>query len=123
MSEELPAALEHTGGVVVGPDIDRSQPRPLLAVLEAKPGRTEELRALIIELTRANRMEPGCLAFLPYEADQFPGRFYLYEVFANADAFELHLATDHVKRFRTALSSVSPSGPGDLVQLVDVAIP
>ena len=123
MSGELPAALEHTGGVVVGPNIDRSQPRPLLAVLEAKPGCVEELRALIIELTRANRTEPGCLAFIPYEADHYPGRFYLYEIFADADAFEQHLATDHVKRFRAALSSVSPSGPGDLVQLVEVAIP
>ncbi len=121
MSEERPGPLDHTGGVIVGPGIDRNQPRPLLAVLEADPGHADELRAMIVELTRANRQESGCIAFIPYEADQFPGRFYLYEVFANADAFEEHLETNHVKEFRTALASVSPSGPGDLVQLVEIS--
>jgi quinol monooxygenase YgiN len=123
VSDERSRALEHTGGVIVGPGIDRDQPRPLLAVLEANPGQSDELRALIIKLTRANRQESGCLAFIPYEADQFPGRFYLYEVFANAGAFEEHLETDHVKEFRTALSSVSPSGTDALVQLVEIPIP
>ena len=78
---------------------------------------------MIIKLTRENRQEPGCVAFIPYEADQFPGRFYLYEIFANADAFEEHLETNHVREFRTALPSVSPSGPSDLVQLIEIPIP
>jgi quinol monooxygenase YgiN len=123
VSDERSLALEHSGGLIVGPGIDRNQPRPLLAVLEANPGQSDELRALVIELTKANRQEPGCLAFIPYEADQFPGRFYLYEIFANADAFEEHLDTDHVKEFRTALLSVSPSGTDALVQLVEISIP
>jgi quinol monooxygenase YgiN len=122
MSEELPEALAHTGGVVIGPKIDRSQPRPLLAVLEAKPGCADELRELITTLTRHNRQEPGCVTFIPYEADQYPGRFYLYEIFANADAFDEHLETDHVKAFRTSLSNVSPSGPSNLVQLVEIPV-
>jgi quinol monooxygenase YgiN len=123
VNDERSQALEHSGGLIVGPGIDRNQPRPLLAVLEANPGQSDELRALIITLTKANRQEPGCVTFIPYEADQFPGRFYLYEIFANADAFEEHLDTDHVKEFRTALLSVSPSGTDALVQLVEVLIP
>jgi quinol monooxygenase YgiN len=103
--------------------LHRSQPRPLLAVLEAKPGHADALRAMIVKLTRENRREPGCIAFIAYEADGIPGRFYLYEVFADADAFDEHLATDHVNEFRAALSSVSPSGPEDLVQLIEVPIP
>jgi quinol monooxygenase YgiN len=123
MTDDSPAALQHVGGVVIGPNIDRSQPRPLLAVLDAKPGHADELRAMIVTLTRENRREPGCVSFIPYEADQFPGRFYLYEVFADADAFEVHLDTDHVKKFRTALSPVSSSGPSDLVQLIEIPVP
>ena len=110
-------------GVVIGPDIDRSQPRPLLAILEAKAGCADELRTLIIDLTRENRREPGCVAFIPYEVDRIPGRFYLYEIFADAAAFEAHLATDHVKQFRAALPQVSTSGPTDLAQLVEIPIP
>jgi quinol monooxygenase YgiN len=78
---------------------------------------------MIIELTRENRREPGCLAFIPYEADGFPGRFFLYEIFTDADAFETHLDMAHVREFRSALPSVSPSGPGDLVQLVEISVP
>ena len=77
---------------------------------------------MIIKLTRENRQEPGCVAFIAYEADQVPGRFYLYEIFANANAFEEHLDTDQVREFRTGLPSVSPSGPADLVQLVEIPI-
>jgi hypothetical protein len=29
---------------------------------------------------------------------------------------------DHVREFRSALSSVSPSGPGDLVRLVEIPV-
>jgi quinol monooxygenase YgiN len=62
-------------------------------LLEAEPRHADELRAMIVKLTRENRREPGCVAFIPYEAEQFPGRFYLYEIFADADAFEAHLET------------------------------
>lgn len=122
MSANDGANHDDIGGVVIGPSIDRSQPRPLLAILEAKPGQSDELRAMIIKLTRENRREPGCLSFIPYEADRFPDRFYLYEVFADAAAFELHLATEHVKEFPAALPAVSVSGPNDLVQLIEIPI-
>ena len=89
-------------GVVIGPDIDRSEPRPLIAVLDAKPGQADELRELIIRLTRQVRLEPGCVSFIPYEADRIAGRFYLYEIFTDANAFEEHLELDHMKEFRFA---------------------
>jgi quinol monooxygenase YgiN len=65
---------------------------------------------------------PGCLAFIPYETDGIPGKFFLYEVFADAEAFEVHLETDHVKEFRATLPSVSESGPNDLAQLIEIAV-
>jgi quinol monooxygenase YgiN len=116
-------SASEVSGVDIGPDIDRSQPRPLIAVLEAKPGHADELRAMIVSLTCENRREPGCVAFIPYEVDRIPGKFFLYEIFADAEAFEGHLEMDHVKQFRTALSSVSNSGPTDLAQLVEIAVP
>jgi quinol monooxygenase YgiN len=114
---------EEIDGVVIGPNIDRSKPRPMIAVLEARAGQADELRELIIQLIRQVRLEPGCISFIPYEADRIAGRFYLYEQFADANAFEAHLELDHVKTFRAALPSVSPSGPAALVQLVEITIP
>ncbi len=113
---------ENFGGVVIGPTIDRTTSRPILAILDAKPGREQELRDIVIELTRNNRMEPGCITFIPYESDRLPQRFYLYEVFADADAFETHLRYDHVKHFRSLLPTVSTSGPADVVQLIEIPI-
>jgi L-ascorbate metabolism protein UlaG (beta-lactamase superfamily)/quinol monooxygenase YgiN len=110
-------------GVVIGPNIDRSKLRPMIAILEANPGQADDLRELIIQLTRQVRLEPGCVSFTPYEADRIAGRFYLYEQFADANAFEEHLELDHVKKFRATLPSVSPSGPAALVQLVEIEIP
>jgi len=101
-------ADEAIGGIVIGPGIDRSTPRPLIAILEAKPGREQELREILIELTRRNRAEPGCVTFIPYESDRFPSRFFLYEIFHDAQAFETHLGYDHVKDFRARLPTVRP---------------
>jgi quinol monooxygenase YgiN len=116
-------SANEVSGVEIGPDVDRSQPRPLIAVLEAKAGHAGELRAMIISLTRENRRVPGCLAFIPYEVDRLPGKFFLYELFADARAFEVHLEMEHVKQFRATLPSVSNSGPTDLAQLVEIAVP
>lgn len=116
-------AHEETGGVVIGPSIDRSTARPLLAILDAEPGREQELKDIVIELTRQNRMEPGCVTFIPYESDRFPYRFFLYEVFQDADAFETHLGYDHIKHFRSVLPTVSTSRPADVVQLIEIPIP
>lgn len=116
-------AQEHTGGVVIGPGIDRTTPRPILAILEAKPGREQELKKILVELTRNNREEAGCVTFIPYESDRFPLRFYLYEVFQDANAFETHLGYAHVKNFRSVLDTVSNSGPADVVQLIEIPVP
>ncbi len=117
-----PTQQAQHSGVAVGPGIDRSLPRPLLAVLQARPGHEQQMRELVIELTRQNRAEPGCVTFIPYKTDRFPGRFYLYEIFADAAAFETHLEYDHVRHFRALLPTVSTSGPEDLVQLIEIPI-
>ncbi len=110
-------------GVVIGPNIDRSKPRSMIAVIDARPGKADDLREQIINLARQVRLEPGCVSFIPYEADRIAGRFYLYEIFADANAFEEHLELDHVKKFRAALPLVSTSGESDLMQLVELSVP
>lgn len=116
-------AQDETGGVLIGATIDRSTARPILAILDAKPGREQELKEIIIALTQHNRREAGCVTFIPYESDRFPHRFFLYEVFQDADAFEIHLGYDHVQHFRSMLNTVSDSGPSDVVQLIEIPIP
>ena len=104
-------------------DTTDPNPRPMIVIMDAKPGLTEEFRAAIIELVAAVRREPRCVTFTAYEARDIPGRFYLYEIYTSSAAFETHLATDHVHKFMASIPELSMGGPGNLVQLNEVAIP
>ncbi|MFD6161896.1 putative quinol monooxygenase [Nocardia sp. NPDC060256] len=115
----LTTALRHDNLHVDRTDPD---PRPMIAILDAKPGMAEAFRAKIAELVRAVRNEPGCLTFTAYEARNHPGRFYLYEIYTDAAAFDDHLQTQHVHDFISAIPELSTGGPDSLVQLDEVSI-
>ncbi len=116
----LTASLRHGNLQVEATD---PNPRPMLAILDARPGLAEEFRAAIIELVRQVRQEPGCITFTAYEARDAPGRFYLYEVYADAAAFDAHLRTAHVHTFISSIPALSTRGPGSLIQLDELPVP
>ena len=101
---------------------DDTRPRPMVAILEAKRGQRDSLRRLIVDLVREVRREPGCVAFVPYEARDIEGRFYLFEAYTDAAAFETHLRMPHVRQFIDALPSVVRT-PAELVQLDEIEVP
>jgi len=51
---------------------DDPGPRPMIAVLDARPGLAGQLREKIAELAAQVRREPGCLTFTAYEARDVP---------------------------------------------------
>ncbi|MCU1647314.1 MAG: hypothetical protein JWN03_7589 [Nocardia sp.] len=116
----LTTSLQHRNMRV---DVTDPTPRPMLAILDAKPGMAEAFRDKIVDLVRAVRKEPGCVTFTAYEARDIPGRFYLYEIYTNAAAFDAHLATDHVHDFIASIPTLSTGGPGSLFQLNEIPIP
>ena len=99
--------------------VDTTDPsqRPMIAILDARPGLANAFRERIVELVRAVRSEPGCVSFTAYEARDTPGRFYLYEVYTDGAAFATHLQTEHVHTFISAIPDLSTGGPGSLIQL------
>ena len=116
----LTASLQHSNLQV---DVTDPNPRPMIAVLDAKPGLEDSFRARIVELVRHVRQEPGCTTFTAYEARDTPGRFYLYEVYADSAAFATHLQTDHVHTFISSIPGLSTASPGSLIQLDEIPIP
>lgn len=120
-NEDFLTASLHHGNLQV--DTSDPNPRPMIAVLDAKPGLAGAFRERIVELVRDVRREPGCATFTAYEARDTPGRFYLYEVYTDAAAFDAHLKTDHVHAFISAIPTLSTGGPGSLVQLNEFPIP
>jgi quinol monooxygenase YgiN len=116
----LAASLHHENLQV---DTSDPNPRPMIAVLDARPGLAEAFRERIVELVREVRREPGCVTFTAYEARDTPGRFYLYEIYTDAAAFDAHLKTGHVHAFISAIPALSTGGPGSLIQLNEIPIP
>ena len=98
-------------------------PRPMIAVVDAKAGHAGQLRAAIEELAAAVRREPGCLTFVPYQDLGTDGRFHLYEIYQDVDAFQDHLQTAHVRKFFGALAQHSTTTAQNLVQLAELDVP
>lgn len=113
----LTASLNHRNLQV---DTSDPNPRPMIAVLNARPGLADAFRERIVELVRQVRREPGCVTFTAYEARDTPGHFYLYEIYSSAAAFATHLKTDHVRAFISAIPALSTGGPGSLIQLNEI---
>lgn len=70
-----------------------------IAVLKARPGRREPLRAALSALVPPTRQEPGCLDYTLFELRDEPGSFYMRESFRDQAALDAHLATPHFKAF------------------------
>lgn len=53
---------------------------------------------------RGTVQEPGALRFDVLRADEEPGRFFLYEVYRDKDAFAAHQRTAHYHAWREAVA-------------------
>ena len=68
------------------------------ALWHAKPDKVDRVAAVVDELARTSREEPGCVQFQPNRHAEDPVRFLLYEEYADEAAFEAHADSEHFKR-------------------------
>ena len=73
----------------------------ILVEFRLKPG----TRDRFLDVARADalasvRDEPGCRRFDLLVPEDDPDAVWLYEIYADADAFDAHLETPHLKRFQ-----------------------
>lgn len=69
----------------------------IVAEVQAKPGRADELRAATLPLVNDVRDEPNNLLYFLQEDRETPGRFVFYEIFETKEDFDSHNATEHVQ--------------------------
>ncbi len=75
----------------------------LVVHMQVRPGRREEFLAGMAANAEASvRDEPGCLRFDVCSVAADEDRFVLYELYADADAFEVHRAAPHFRAWRAA---------------------
>ncbi|MFI7801236.1 putative monooxygenase YcnE [Pseudomonas sp. DD1] len=78
-----------------------SMTKPLIsiAVLKAKPGQEQALKAGLLALVEPTRTEPGNLDYVLFELRDEPGTFYMREAFKNQAALDAHFAMPYFQRF------------------------
>ncbi len=93
----------------------------LYAEFTAKPGREQEVATLVACLTGDVRAEEGCVVFDPFTRAENPRAYVVFEVYRDAAAFEIHLASPHSRRFNAALMGLIEGGTSTLERLDPVA--
>ncbi|TFV48162.1 antibiotic biosynthesis monooxygenase [Blastococcus sp. TF02A-35] len=91
----------------------------LVVQMQVRPGRREEFLAGISANAEASvRDEPGCLRFDVCAVEGEDHRFLLYELYADAEAFEAHKRAPHFAQWRTIAAEVlegQVNTPGSLL--------
>jgi quinol monooxygenase YgiN len=73
----------------------------VIARLRAAKGKSDALRALLVEQAAAvRRAEPECLAYRVHQGLDDPELFVFYELYASDAAFDGHRAAPHLAAFR-----------------------
>ncbi|GAB0114607.1 putative quinol monooxygenase [Acidisoma sp. C75] len=91
--------------------------KPLYATFEVLPGQEERMRAMIADLTRAVRAEPGCLRFIAYTRADAPRCYHVDEIYADDAAFEAHITSPHARAFNAAIREMVVGGASQVVFL------
>lgn len=90
-----------------------------VAVLTARPGKAEALRALLGGLIEPSRAEPGNLRYDLWSDPAAPGRFVLDELYIDYVAVESHRATPHFQHY---LANITDLGDRSAWTLDAVAV-
>lgn len=97
-------------------------PVALYAEFTAKPGCSEAVRVLLAELARKVQREPGNLVFDPHQEEENTDKFFVYEVYRDASAFQTHLDADYGSVFNAKLTDLIIEDGSVLTHLLPVGL-
>jgi quinol monooxygenase YgiN len=78
--------------------------------MEIGAGSVDAFRDLSRDLVEATLREAGCAAYSFAESISVPGRFVIFEEFADQSAFEEHTRADHYRQWSRALKEIEILG-------------
>mmetsp|Transcript_26123 Transcript_26123/g.46458 ORF Transcript_26123/g.46458 Transcript_26123/m.46458 type:complete len:179 (-) Transcript_26123:113-649(-) len=73
------------------------EPLTVVAIMVAKPGKAEILRAELDRRVVLSRNEIGCSRYDLHVDTATPGKFLLYETWGSVEKWRKHMHTDHMK--------------------------
>ncbi len=92
-----------------------------LAKLQIDPEQLEAYRAALKEeIETSVRMEPGVLSLSAVSEKEHPERVTIFEIYADAEAYNAHLKSPHFTKYKTATQSMVQAL--DLVETTPIAL-
>jgi quinol monooxygenase YgiN len=71
----------------------------VVAIMKAKPGKEDELRAAALALVEPTRKEEGCVQYDLHQHLSDPAWLVFYENWSSLEALERHASSPHLKAF------------------------
>lgn len=78
----------------------------VLVILEAKPGKDNELKEALINVIKPSRAEKACLEYRLHQDSNDPTKFILYENWENAEAHQQQFAKPYIVNLADRLSDL-----------------
>jgi quinol monooxygenase YgiN len=83
----------------------------VVATMQARPGREDELRTALTGLLAPTRREAGCLNYDLHVSTDDPARFLFHENWTSAAHLEAHLRSAHVQAVLARLDELCAAPP------------
>ena len=97
-----------SGGSVMGKD--SKDPYVRVAEIEIDPVQLEPYKAAVKEqIEAAVRLEPGVLALYSMADKENPAHIFVFEMYADVDAYKAHLETAHFKKYKATTQNMVKS--------------
>ena len=84
-----------------------SAPVKIIAILPARPGRSEDLKSLLEGMIGPSRAEPGNLRYDLWRDQADLGRFVLDELYADIAAVMAHRSTPHFVEYLSKINDLA----------------
>ena len=92
--------------------------KALYAEFTVAPGNEVRVAELVAGLTELVRAEPGNLVFEPYTLAENPRSWFVYEVYADDEAFQAHITAPYGAVFNAELNTLIEGDGSRLTWLV-----
>ena len=83
----------------------------VVARIVARPGKMEELLAVLHDLVEPTRKEPGCVTYELLQNKTDPTDFTFVEEWRSEEALDAHLQSPHLQEARLRLPDLSAADP------------
>jgi quinol monooxygenase YgiN len=97
-----------SGGSAMGKD--SKEPYVRVAEIEIDSAQLEPYKAAVKEqIEAAVRLEPGVLALYSVADEENPAHIFVFEMYADVDAYKAHLETAHFKKYKATTQNMVKS--------------